>query len=148
MPHCRYRPAWPAAPWRNFVQWLGSAAWRAAAESDSSDSPIDRSATQQGVTAFAARAAQFYEWRYQEAEARRVEPALKPLAALFSEHGGRLTDSQLEPVLRRFGSEAAIPFDFIGLREELSDLGVIWSADDEDWEMGIPGFADFLLRRG
>ena len=130
-----------------FVQWLGSAAWRAAVESNSSESQIDGSAAQQGVTEFRSRSAQFYEWRYREAEARRIEPVLRPLAALFSEHGGRLTDSQLEPLLRRFADEAAIPFDFIGLREELSDLGVIWSAANEDWEMAIPRFADFLLGR-
>ena len=130
-----------------FVQWLGSAAWRAAVESNSSESQIDGSAAQQGVTEFRSRSAQFYEWRYREAEARRIEPVLRPLAALFSEHGGRLTDSQLEPLLRRFADEAAIPFDFLGLREELSDLGVIWSAANEDWEMAIPRFADFLLGR-
>ena len=130
-----------------FVQLLGSAAWQAAAGSDPSDSRIDLSAAQQGVTEFSSRSAQFYARRYREAESRQVAAVLRPLAALFSEHGEKLTDSQLEPVLRRFEDEASVPFDFIQLREELSDLGVIWSADDEDWEMGIPSFADYLLRR-
>ena len=127
-----------------FIQLLGSAAWKAA---KGPNSRIDLSAAMQGLNEFDSRSAQFFARRYREAESRQVAAVLRPLAALFSEHGGRLTDSQLEPVLRRFEGDASIPFDSIRLREELSDLGVIWSADDETWEMGIPSFADYLLRR-
>ena len=128
-----------------FIQLLGSAAWEAAA---APDSRISRAAARQAVTEFASRSAQFYARRYREAESRQVAAVLRPLAALFSEHRGKLTDSQLEPVLRRFAGETSIPLNTIRLRDELSDLGVIWSADDEEWEMGIPSFADYLLRRG
>ena len=131
-----------------FVQLLGSAAWQAAAGSDPSDSRIDLSAAQQGVTEFSSRSLQFYERRYQEAESRRVEPVLRPLAALLSEHGGSLPRAPLMKLLRRFASEDSIPFDDISLRQELSDLGVLWSVRPGYWEMGIPSFADFLLHHG
>ena len=127
-----------------FIQLLGSAAWKAAC---GPDSRIDLSTAQRGLAEFGSRSAQFFARRYREAESRQVAAVLRPLAGLFSEHGGRLTDSQLERVLRRFEGDASIPFDSIRLREELSDLGVIWSAEDEIWEMGIPSFADYLLRR-
>ena len=127
-----------------FVQLLGSAAWKAAT---GSDSRIDSSAARQGVTAFAARAAQFYEFRYREAEAHRVEPVLRPLVALLSKHGGRLPDTPLMALLRRFAGEDSIPFDAISLKQELSDLGVIWSVRPAVWEMAIPRFADYLLQR-
>ena len=127
-----------------FIQWLGRAAWDAAA---GRDSRIDRSAARQSVTAFAARATQFHGWRYREAEARRVEPVLKPLAALLSKHGGSLPHTPLTEFLRRSAGEDSIPFDDISLRQELSDLGVLWSARPGVWEMGIPSFADYLLRR-
>ena len=128
-----------------FIQWLGSAAWKAAT---GSDSPIDRSAARQGVAEFAARATQFYERRYREAEARRVRPVLRPLADLLSKHGGTLPDAPLMALLQRFAGEDSIPFDDISLMQELSDLGVLWSARPGVWEMGIPSFADYLIRRG
>ena len=128
-----------------FIQLLGSAAWEAAA---GPDSRIDRAAALQAVAAFRSPSAEFYARRYREAESRQVAAVLRPLAALFSEHHGKLADSQLMAVLRRFESETSNPSDSIRLRDELSDLGVIWSADDEEWEMGIPSFADYLLRRG
>ena len=128
-----------------FIQLLGSAAWKAAT---GSDSPIDRSAALEGVTKFAARATQFYERRYQEAEARRVESVLKPLAALVSKHGGSLPDARLMALLERFAGEDSIPFDRASLKQELSDLGVLWSVRAGVWEMGIPSFADYLIHRG
>ena len=53
----------------------------------------------------------------------------------------------MKPLLRHFGAEPEIPFDDLSLRDELSDLGVLWPVRPGAWEMGIPGFADYLLRR-
>ena len=128
-----------------FIQLLGRAAWEAAAAGASEISLRD---TKTGAAACAADIEDFYEGRYREAEARRVEPVLAPLASRLSEHGGTLTDSQLKPLLRRLGAEPEIPFDDLSLRDELSNLGLLWSVRTAVWEMGIPGFADYLIRRG
>ena len=128
-----------------FVQLLGSAAWEAATESDS---PIDRSAARKGLAEFGVEVEDFYERRYQEADARCVESVLKPLAALVSKHGGSLPDAPLMALLQRFADEDSIPFDRASLKQELSDLGVLWSVRAGVWEMGIPSFADYLIRRG
>ena len=128
-----------------FVQLLGRAAWKAAAEGAFE---ISLREAQQGAATCAEDIEEFYEGRYREAEARRVEPALAPLASLVSEHGGEITDSQLKPLLRQFGAEPEIPFDDLSLRGELSDLGVLWPVRPGVWEMGIPSFADYLIRRG
>ena len=86
-----------------FIQLLGSAAWESAAERTSEISLRD---AKTGAAACAADIEDFYEGRYREAEARRVEPVLAPLASRLSEHGGTLTDSQLKPLLRRLGGRA------------------------------------------
>ena len=130
-----------------FVQLLGSAAWKAA-DGEDSGTGISLAAARRGATVFRSRAEQFYARRYREAEARRVEPVLKPLSALVAEHCGSLGDAQLRPLLRRFGADPSIPFDDLSLRDELSDLGVLWEVRPHVWEMGIPSFADYLLRRG
>ena len=77
-----------------------------------------------------------------------MESVLKPLAALVSQHGGSLPDAPLMTLLRRFAGEDSIPFDDISLMQELSDLGVLWSVRPAVWEMAIPRFADYLIRRG
>ena len=128
-----------------FIQLLGRAAWKSAAEGASEISLRD---ARTGASESAGHIEDFYEGRYREAEARRVEPVLTPLASLISEHGGSLTDSQLDPLLRRFAGEPEIPFDDLSLRDELSNLGLLWSVRTAVWEMGIPSFADYLLRRG
>ena len=130
-----------------FVQLLGSAAWKAA-DGEDSGTGISLAAARRGATVFRSRAEQFYARRYREAEARRVEPVLEPLSALVAEHGGSLGDAQLRPLLRRFGADPSIPFDDLSLRDELSDLGVLWEVRPRVWEMGIPSFADYLLRHG
>ena len=127
-----------------FVQLLGSAAWKAAAQADSA---IDAAAAERAVSEFAARLEPFYSRRYRDAESRRLDSVLRPLASLVAAHGGTLTDSRLMPLLRGFGDDPSIPFDDISLRDELSDLGVLWEIRDGVWEMGIPSFADYLLRR-
>ena len=128
-----------------FVQLLGSAAWEAAA-AESSVTGISPAAARRAVTGCAGEIEDFFGGRYREAEARRIEPVLGPLAALVSEHGGTVTDADLAPLLRRFGAADEIPFDDFSLRDELSDLGVLWEVRPRVREMGIPGFADYLLR--
>ena len=128
-----------------FVQLLGSAAWEAAAKDDTD---ISSTPARRGAAVCAIEIEDFYEERYQEAEARRVEPALGPVAALLGESGGPVADSRLKPVLRSLAAGPSLPFDDIALKQELSDLGVLWSPRPGVWEMGIPSFADYLLRRG
>ena len=128
-----------------FVQRLGHAAWRAAARAGTGG--ISLAAAGRGIAESGARIERFYEGRYREARARRVAPALKPLARLFSENDGRVTEGQLEWLLRTIVGEDTVPFDDQALEQELSDLGVVWSVRAGAWEMGIPSFADYLLRR-
>ena len=127
-----------------FVQLLGSAAWEAAG----TDSGISLQAAQEGTAELRGRIRQFFNFRYQEAREHRIARLLKPLALLFDEHDGHLTETRFEAFLRRFADSAEIPFDAPSLREKLCDLGVVWSERPGFWEMGIPSFADYLLRRG
>ena len=39
------------------------------------------------------------------------------------------------------------PFDRVSFRNALSDLRVVWPTPPVVWEMGIPRFADYVLRR-
>ena len=128
-----------------FVQLLGSAAWEAATPSDSE---IARATAERGLTEFGAQVEEFYERRYREARARKVAPVLKPLAQGFAGGGGRLSASRLESLLQALSREGTVPFDDTALEEELSDLGVVWSVRAGVWEMGIPSFADYVIRRG
>ena len=128
-----------------FIQLLGSAAWESAAEGASE---ISLREAQAGAAECADDIAEFYEGRYQEARARGVAAALRPLAQRFTEQEGRrLTESQLETLLRRLGDDPSVSMDGLALEQELSDLGVLWSVRPGVWEMGIPSFADYLLRR-
>ena len=128
-----------------FIQLLGSAAWEAAAEGASEVSLRD---AKTGAAACAEDIEDFYADRCEEAEFRRVEAALKPLALLFAEHGGRVPHDAFTQILRRVSEGDSIPLDDLELRQELTDLGVVWSVRNGVWEMGIPSFADYLLRRG
>ena len=127
-----------------FIQLLGSAAWEAAGVGASEVSLRDAKA---GAAVCAEDIEDFYADRYEEAEFRRVEAALKPLARLFAEHGGRVSRDAFTEFLRRVSDGDSIPLDDLELRRELTDLGVVWSVRDGVWEMGIPSFADYLLRR-
>lgn len=128
-----------------FIQLLGSAAWEAGAGADAGISL--RQARQSGAEC-ALQIEEFYRERYREARERRVAPALGPLARHVAEHDGRLTDSQLDLLLGQLADDGVVPFDNLTLEQELSDLGVLWEARAGVWEMGIPSFADYLLRRG
>ena len=127
-----------------FVQLLGRAAWEAAG----TDSRISLRAAQEGAGELREEIEEFFYFRYQEAEEHRIEQVLKPLALLFDEHDGHLTEARFEAFLRRFADSDEAPFDAPALREKLCDLGVVWSERPCFWEMGIPSFADYLLRRG
>ena len=127
-----------------FVQLLGSAAWEAAG----TDSRISLQAAQEGAAELHEEIEEFFYYRYREAEEHRIEQVLKPLALLFDEHDGHLTEARFEAFLRRFADSDEAPFDAPALREKLCDLGVVWSERPCFWEMGIPSFADYLLRRG
>ena len=127
-----------------FVQLLGSAAWEAAG----TDSGISLQVAQEGAAVLREKIEEFFYFRYQEAEEHRIEQVLKPLALLFDEHDGHLTETRFEVFLRRFANGDEVPFDAPALREKLCDLGVVWSERPGFWEMGIPSFADYLLRRG
>ena len=49
--------------------------------------------------------------------------------------------AQPQPVI------ATVPFDPSSLLVTLRDLGVVWETASGVWEMGIPSFADYILRR-
>ena len=128
-----------------FIQLLGRAAWKSPAKGASEISLRD---ARTGAAECAGNIEDFYADRYEEAEFRRVEAALKPLARLFAEHEGRVSHDAFKEILRRVSDGDSIPLDDLELRRELTDLGVVWSVRDGVWEMGIPSFADYLLRRG
>ena len=127
-----------------FVQLLGSAAWEAAG----TDSGISLRAAQEGAAELREEVEEFFYYRYQEAREHRIARLLKPLALLFDEHDGHLTEARFEAFLHRFADSDETPFDAPALREKLCDLGVVWAERPGVWEMGIPSFADYLLRRG
>ena len=128
-----------------FIQLLGSATWEAGAGADAG---ISLPQARESSVERASEIEEFYRERYREARGRRVAPALRPLARLVAEHDGRLTDSQLDLLLGRLADDGVVPFDDLTLEQELSDLGVLWEARAGVWEMGIPSFADYLLRHG
>ena len=128
-----------------FIQLLGSAAWRAAARSDTDG--IGREAAERGVAACRPTLADFYEERYDEAWERRIATALAPLAELFTRREGQVEDAHVVSLLESLADRESIPFDVISLRNALRELGIIWQTSAGIWEMGIPSFADYVLRR-
>ena len=50
-------------------------------------------------------------------------------------------------LLREITAWESIPFDRSSLLITLRDLGVVWETASGVWEMGIPSFADYILRR-
>ena len=128
-----------------FIQLLGRAAWKAAPEDAVEISPQE---ARQGAADCAEDIEEFYAGRYEEAEFRGVESALKPLAHLFAEHEGRVSHEAFMRLLRQISNQDSIPLEDLDLRKELTELGVVWSSPSGVWEMGIPSFADYLLRRG
>lgn len=125
-----------------FIQLLGSSAWNAAGAGASG---ISAEAARRGTATAGAEIERFYAERYAEARGREVEGALVPLASLFAERGGQLTDGELQALLRNLARREFIEGGRQQLLNALSDLGVVWETPPTGWEMGIPSFADFLL---
>ena len=125
-----------------FIQLLGSSAWRAAEAGE-----ISPEAARRGITVAGPQIEDFYSERYDEARQGRCLPALAPLAASFARRGGQLSDPELDERLTEIAAPESFPLDEVSLLNNLRDLGVIWEATPGVWEMGIPSFADFILRR-
>ena len=128
-----------------FIQLLGSAVWEAA--DVAGESIINLQAAEQAVTAVRIDVERFYMDRFDEARERRVTQALRPLAQLVVRHGGRLGDEEFEALLEEIAARESVPFDPSSLLVTLRDLGVVWEVAPDVWEMGIPSFADHILRR-
>ena len=127
-----------------FIQLLGSAAWRVAAVEGADAINLD--AAQHGVDATQAEIEDLYGDRFGEADERGVDGALEPLATLFRKRGGTLHYSELRDLLEELTEQDSIRLDRISLLNTLRDLGVIWETSPRVWEMGIPSFADHILR--
>ena len=128
-----------------FIQLLGRAAWKAAAENG--DGGIGLDAAGRGVAASRPEIEEFYEDRYEEAADRGLAGALEPVAAAFREREGRIASAVLEARLREIAARDSVPLDAASLRNTLRNLGIAWRVSPGVWELGIPSFADFVLRR-
>ena len=124
-----------------FIQLLGSAAWQSAADGGADEITMD--SARAGVAAVRPEIESFFGERFDEARGRGVHRALAPLAALLGERDGRLDDDELDEFLAR----QPAPPQGTPLLETLKDLGVLWETRPGVWEMGIPSFADHILRR-
>ena len=127
-----------------FLQLLGNAAWRVA-ETENAGA-IGVAQARRGVDSTRAEIEDFYAERFAEADERGVDAVLEPLAALFRDRGGSLGYSELRDLLEGCVDRESVPFDRIALLNTLRDLGVIWETAPRVWEMGIPSFADHILR--
>ena len=119
-----------------FIQLLGSAAWKAAV----GDGEITVEAAREGAGAVRPEIERFYAERFDEACERKVELTLVPLARFFAERRGQIHELDFRQFLR------SLPGDGDGLLDTLTDLGILWRGRAGGWEMGIPSFADYLLR--
>ncbi|MCY4627149.1 MAG: ATP-binding protein [Acidobacteria bacterium] len=128
-----------------FIQLLGSAAWDAA--DGVGAGYIHEQVARDGMVEARPRIESFYGERYREAQRRGVDGVLVSLASGFVESGGVLGDRKLEPPLQQIAERDDFPGHWTALREELEDLGLIWETSTGCWEMGIPSFAQHVLRR-
>ena len=124
-----------------FIQLLGSAAWRAVTAGG-----IGAEAARRGVAESRPEIEDFYSGRYDEAWNRKIASALEPLATLFADRKGQLPQFELRERLVEIAAPDSFPLDEVALLNTLRDLGVVWDASPGVWEMGIPSFADFVLR--
>ena len=128
-----------------FIQLLGSIAWEAAA--DAGESIISLQMAEKAVAAARIQMEQFYMDRFDEAEEREVVEALATLAERITRRGGRLGHDELRQLLREIAGRESVPFRPSSLLITLRDLGVVWETASGVWEMGIPSFANYILRR-
>ena len=128
-----------------FIQILGSAAWDAATVRD--ERGISGPAAEDAIAAAQSAMERFYMGRFTEAREREIEGVLAPLAALVTDHGGCVADHALRGLLRSAVQERLAPYDRASLLATLCDLGILWETSPDVWEMGIPSFADHVLRR-
>ena len=128
-----------------FIQVLGSTAWDAAAHAGTGR--IGREAAEHGIATAAARIEAFYQERFAEARSRGVHRALQPLAEWMTEGAGQIADRELDDLLEQVAAERGGLDDAGAIHIALQDLGVIWEASSGVWEMGIPSFADHVLKR-
>ena len=91
-----------------FIQLLGGAAWQAAADATADE--LTEQAAAAGIAAAQDRIRQFYAHRLNEARGRAIEAVLVPLATLVRDHGGRLGELELRPLL----AEIAAPLSLTG----------------------------------
>lgn len=128
-----------------FIQLLGRAAWEAASDAD--ETMVHAEAAERGVSAARVAMERFYLERFDEARERDVDEVLAPLAERMVRGRGRMDDGDLSALLRRMAREDAVPYNRVSLLTTLRDLGVVWETASAAWEMGIPSFADYVLRR-
>ena len=128
-----------------FIQLLGSAAWRAAA--DRSGTRVDEADAVGGVTAARIAMDRFYTRRYAEAEAGGVDHLLSALAARLVSGSGRIGHGALRDLIQREETGRPESPGWVPQRSTLQDLGIVWEVDPGVWEMGIPSFADHVLAR-
>ena len=124
-----------------FIQLLGSASWRAVTAGG-----ISADAARRGVAESRPEIEDFFSGRYDEVWRRKIASALEPLATLFADRKGRLSQFELRERLVEIAAPDSFPLDEVALLNTLRDLGVVWEASPGVWEMGIPSFADFVLR--
>lgn len=127
-----------------FIQILGRAAWDTAADAD--EQTVGVRAAEQALAAARVEIERFYLERFDEARERDVEEALPALAELMARAGGRVPDRDFKKLLVLLAQRESVPYDRSALLTTLRDLGVVWETSPAVWEMGIPSFADYVLR--
>ena len=128
-----------------FIQLLGQAAWEAADDAD--ESIISVRTAEKAVAAARTSVEQLFMGRFEEAWEHEIVTALAPLADRMVRRDGRLGDHELRELLGEIAGLESVPFDPASLLITLRDLGVVWETASGVWEMGIPSFADYTLRR-
>ena len=128
-----------------FVQLLGSTAWDAAARDG--ESRIGPGAAERALAEARPKIQMFYQERFAEARERGVHGVLRPLAERMTERNGRIGDAELDSLLTRSAGAPGDLADPGKIQIALQDLGVIWEVSSGVWEMGIPSFAEHILRR-
>ena len=108
---------------------------------------IGAEAAEEGIGAARREMETFYQERFAEARDRRVHGALRPLAERMTRSGGRIGDAELDALMQAAAAAGDGLADAGALHVALQDLGVVWEASSGVWEMGIPSFAEHVLRR-